>query len=338
MPIATFRTTAHPNNERVDSDAGVVFGCQLVKNGKTARFMGGDGKPEEIDITPELIKSLAELAQGRSLNAHWTHDWRGDDKDPLAYKIGAWKNVRIGDDGNLIGDLHLMPSDYREAVLWLANNTPDGAMMSIVFSYERINDRHARPVEFYGADLVETGAGTSAFFSEVIPTKNKPMTKEELIVLFADPQVKEAAQAAFAEVKDDGAKAAADKAEKEKADKEAEEAALAAEKEAGVTDADKKPDDDTKPAALRAQLRIARATDRKIAAMAGDARVAAEAALTAKIGNRAPIADLKAGDKIESFEQAKVAAMASGKTEAEAIRFVAATKPELYNTRNGGVK
>lgn len=341
MPIAFFRTTTSPVNQRVDHAAGIIYGCQVVKAGSTARFAGKDG-PEEIDVTPELIKSLASLATGRSLNAHWSHDWINSEKDPIHDKIGGWKNIRVEENtGNLIGDLHVMPGQYREAVLWLADNTPDGAMMSIVFGYERINDRHAMPKSFSGIDIVEVGAATDAFFSQSIQPKNKPMTKEELIALFADPQVKEAARAAFA--KDEGdektEKEAADKAAKDKADKEAENAALAAEKAAGVTDADKKDEDAALPAALRAVSRISRATDRKIAAMAGDAAVRAEAALTAKIGNGKPLSDLKDADKNETFEQAKIAALAAGcKNEAEAIRFVAAKKPELYNAHMTGGK
>lgn len=332
MPLtAAFRTTANPTSDRIDRENGIIYGCQIVKAGATARFAGQDGKPDEIDVTPKLIKRLADLAHGRSLNAHWTHDWLHEDvKDPLNSKIGGWKNVRVDEaTGNLIGDLHLMPSEFREATLWLAENTPDGAMMSIVFAFERENERHANPLRFDGIDLVEVGAASDAFFSAVIPTKNKPMTKEELIALFADPEVKQAAQAAFAKADDDGAKEKAELA-----------AAAALEKEAGVTDEDKKPEDEGKPAMLRAQLRASRANKRLVAAMAGEAAVKAEAAVVGKIGNNKIITDLnKGGDKVETFEQAKQAALAAGcKSEAAAIRFVAANKPELYNAHMKGVK
>lgn len=342
MPLtAAFRTTAHATSERIDSAAGVIYGCQLVKDGKTARFMGAKGQPEEIDITPELIKSLAALAEGRTFSAHWTHDWRGDEKDPLAYKIGAWKNIRIDSaTGNLIGDLHLMPSEYREAVLWLADNTPDGAMMSIVFSYERINDRHARPVEFYGADLVETGAGSEAFFSQSNKQTNKPMDLKELtpllVAALAAPEVKSVLRAAFAEEKGTEDE---DKKKKEEDDKKAEDAALAAEKEAGVIEADQKPSDAALSAPLRAAVRISRAAERKsnekIAAMSGTLKVEAEAAVVAKIGSMGRIDD-KGGNIPDNKKQhaflAKVKEHeATGVSASKALLRAQNDHPDLYN-------
>lgn len=339
MPIASFRTAPQTNSERIDAAAGIIYGCQLVKSGKTARFANSKGEPDEIDITPELIKRLAELANGKTLNAHWTHDYRADEKDPLQYKIGAWKNVRIdGATGNLIGDLHLMPSEYREAVLWLADNTPDGAMMSIVFSFDRISDRHAMPVAFYAADIVEIGAASDSFFSGQVgqsQPKNKPMEPKQLIELLANPEVKTALFSAM--LSDEGVRTqlaalakADDKDEKKEEVSEAEEAAL--EKAQGVTDEDKKPEDAALSRVSRIFIRGARAKDRQIAAMAGDAAVRAEAALTGKIGNIKALQDLGGNKSKDEFETAVAAFQAAGaKSRGAAIQMVASQKPEVYN-------
>lgn len=182
MPVATLKLDSIAR-EKIDVENGILFGCQLARVGVIARFTGAEGKPVEIEITPTLIGQLAQLASGKSISAHWSHDYIGESRDSIHSRIGAWKNVRTDDSGNLVGDLHLMPSQYREAVLWLAQNTPDGAGMSAVFEYNDLGNRFAYPISFKAADLVSQGACTDAFFAKH-PIED--MTKDETVSLIKD--------------------------------------------------------------------------------------------------------------------------------------------------------
>ena len=166
-----------------------------------------------------------------------------DDKDRLHAKVGALKNFRKDELGNPIADFYVAPSEYRETILWGAKEDPENMMLSAVFSYDP-KDPKALPMDFQAADLVECGAATTALFSET-QTKPNTMTDEDKAEV-----AKMIADAIAAAMKTD-----------ETTDAEAE-IATAAEADAGVTEADKKKEDENKPATLRAALRIGRASHR----------------------------------------------------------------------------
>ncbi len=228
------------SQERIDVEANVIFGVRLCEVGKVARFNGPDGKPREAEITEEHADAFLAHAGNRAIPVHWTHDYLSDDKDRLHAKVGALKNFRKDDAGNPIADFYVSPSEYREAILWNAKEDPENMMLSAVFSYDP-KDPKALPMDFQAADLVECGAATTALFSEPQNTPNT-MTDEELAKIAALIDEKIAA----------AMKPATDEAEM----------ATAAEADAGVTEADKKPEDEGKPAAMRAALRIGRALQR----------------------------------------------------------------------------
>ena len=156
--------------------------------------------------------------------------------------------------------------------MWGAKEDPENMMLSAVFSYDE-NDETAMPLDLQAADLVEKGAATTALFSEA---KKDFMTKEEIEKLVSD-SVSNAVTAALAAV---------EKPEDETA------ACAIAETEAGVLDEDRKPEDEAKPAALRAAIRINRATARltsaaltaQIEKQDGKNAIAAMAELTKTLG------------------------------------------------------
>ena len=243
MATAAFKLNALAQ-QRIDADQSVIYGVRLCEVGKVARFNGPDGKPRTAEITAEHADAFLAHAGNRAIPVHWTHDYLSDDKDRLHAKVGALKNFRKDELGNPIADFFVSPSEYREAILWNAKEDPENMMLSAVFSYDP-KDPKALPMDFQAADLVECGAATTALFS-VPQTKPNTMTDEdkaEVATMIAD--------------------AIAAAMQTDKAEDVTDEAAMAdAEKDAGVTEADKKPEDEKKPAALRAALRIARASSR----------------------------------------------------------------------------
>jgi predicted RNA-binding Zn ribbon-like protein len=272
MATAAFKLNTL-SQERIDADASVIYGVRLCEVGKVARFNGPDGKPREAEITAEHADAFLAHAGNRAIPVHWTHDYLSDDKDRLHAKVGALKNFRKDELGNPIADFYVAPSEYKDAILWNAKEDPENMMLSAVFSYDP-KDPKALPMDFQAADLVECGAATTALFSETTTHTQAPM--------FTDEQ-----KAELSEMISSGIKTALAEANKPE-DKTAELAdADAAEKEAGVTDADKKPEDEKKPAAMRAALRIARATERKALAALKEYEkndVAAQAKFTAMLG------------------------------------------------------
>lgn len=269
MPTAHL-TIATLTKENIAGD--VLIGCQLAKVGVIARFADLEGKTQEIEITATLVGQLAQLAEGKSIPAHWSHDYLQSDKDSLHARVGAWKNVRVNEGGDLVGDLHLMPSQYKEAILWLAENTPDGAGMSAVFDYNDLGNRKAYPLNFDAADVVSRGAATTAMFSKVTKqTAKMAITIDDLKQLLADPEAKALIQGSI-----DGHTDYTDEA-------------AAMEADAGVTDADKKDDDAKQPALMAAMRRVQRATLRKaydiVSSAASTAAKFAEAAVVTKLGS-----------------------------------------------------
>ena len=240
MATAAFKLNTL-SQERIDAELSVIYGVRLCEVGKVAKFNGPDGKLRTAEITAEHADAFLAHAGNRAIPVHWTHDYLSDDKDRLHAKVGALKNFRKDELGNPIADFYVAPSEYRETILWGAKEDPENMMLSAVFSYDP-KDPKALPMDFQAADLVECGAATTALFSET-QTKPNTMTDEDKAEV-----AKMIADAIAAAMKTDETTDA--------------EIATAAEADAGVTEADKKKEDENKPATLRAALRIGRASHR----------------------------------------------------------------------------
>lgn len=306
-----------PSKPNIDREKGIVRDCILAENGKLAVFKGTDGKAKKLLMTPALIASLMALfsASGQT-TAHWTHDWIESGKDGLTSKVATFRNFTTNEAGHLVADAHLWPTDKREAILHAAENDPAGMMISTVFDYNG-GENDAIASRVHAADFVEVGASTTALLAKLSETQPKPntMTDEELAKIAALIDEKIAA----------AMKPATDEAEM----------ATAAEADAGVTDADKKPEDESKPAAMRAALRIARATNRITLAALATAKdetvKLAEAQFTKALGSGkfSIQADEKDKDEVKAALAGYITAGA--KNEAVAILRLAKDKPELFN-------
>lgn len=306
-----------PSKPNIDREKGIVRDCILAENGKLAVFKGTDGKAKKLLMTPALIASLMALfsASGQT-TAHWTHDWIESGKDGLTSKVATFRNFTTNEAGHLVADAHLWPTDKREAILHAAENDPAGMMISTVFDYNG-GENDAIASRVHAADFVEVGASTTALLAKLSETQPKPntMTDEELAKIAALIDEKIAA----------AMKPATDEAEM----------ATAAEADAGVTEADKKPEDEAKPAAMRAALRIHRATTRQtlaaLTANQGETVKLAEAQFTKALGSGkfSIQADEKDKDEVKAALAGYITAGA--KNEAVAILRLAKDKPELFN-------
>ena len=270
MPLAAFRISVS-GKDNVDKENHVVKGCRLAEKDRLAVFNGSDGKPVELMVSGSLIDDLLGLATSAGrLDAYWTHDRLNADnsKDALHDSIGVWRNFAKDESGNLVADLHLGPTEYRDRVLWSAETDPQGIMSSLVFDYTGGRD-DAKAQSLFSGDLVRFGAATTALLSAY--QQPKTMTPEEI-----KSTVDEAVKAALA------AHIEANKP----ADVTAEAAAIEA--AAGVTDADKLPEDEKLAPAICAAVRIGRAQLRsfkaEIEAVKESSAVLAEAKVTAKLG------------------------------------------------------
>jgi hypothetical protein len=279
MPVASL-SLGLPEKANIDHENGIVRDVILAEKGKLAEFKGTDGKAKRLMMTPALIASLMALftADGEA-SSHWTHDWIESGKDGLLSKVATFRDFKTNNDGHLIADAHLWPTEHKPTILHAAKNNPKGMMISTVFDYDGgENDAIAKRV--HAADFVEVGASTTALLAKL--AKLSETTTHTQSPMFTDEQ-----KAELSEMISSGIQAALAEANKPE-DKTAELAeADAAEKEAGVTDADKKPEDEKKPAALRAALRIARATERKALSALKEYEkndVAAQAKFTAMLG------------------------------------------------------
>jgi len=274
-PTATAFFHAGYGAQSIDTDNGILRGVKLMEVGKVATFSGPDGQPKSVTITQKHISALLSHAGNRAIPIHWTHDWhdKGDGAE-LDARIGALKAFRTDEAGNLIADAYLKAGDRRDSILWAAEHNPEDTMFSAVFNYSPA-DPDVMPMNFRAADIVPCGAATTALFSDSTETTTTPtMDINELIAALADPKVQDAVNAIIKSHKSDSAAA--------------EEAAVAPaaemEEAAGVTDEDKKPEDEQKPALMRAAIRVARATSRQIKASTEQAATMAEARFTKSIG------------------------------------------------------
>lgn len=293
MPKATLQS-ALQNNLTVNRETRVVSGVKCMENNRDVTYKGADGKPIGFRTNDGLIDGLIGHAGNRTIPAHLTHDWTDGKKDALHSRVGGVKNFRRDETGALLADYHAMPGVEGDKILWLAENDPEHAMLSLVFDYNKIESNgvtYAVPLNFESADFVAKGAAVSAMLSQL--QTDTDMTKEEIQTL-----ISEAVKAALAEYKPAGyitkdeAKAQADEAVK---------AALSAHKVS---------DDDKKEIALLAQAETVKSLG--------------ATTLIAKIGE-----DKKNADSFEGAIQAQLAAGA--KDRGQAIYRVAKDKPEIYN-------
>lgn len=313
----------------IDPENGILRGVKLMCVNHTATFAGEDGKAKQVTITPAHIDALLAHAGNRAIPVHLTHDWfdsqgkSGADTAEMQARIGAVKKFRKDESGNLIADAYFKNGETRNDILWNAEHNPEDTMFSVVFSYLK-DDPQCLPQNFRAADIVPKGAATTALFSETQTTETMPITIEDLKTLLADPQAKAIIQGAL-----NGHSDAEEKAEAEMEDA----AAAEMESAAGVTDEDKKKEDEQKPALMRAVLRVGRAQKRQLAAEKTALLAAAKAEATSLIG-KGPILPLATGDSpdAETPEKFIAARLADGKakTRAHAVALMGKTKPELY--------
>lgn len=313
--------------DKVDAENGVIYGARIAEVGKLARFKNADGKNVKFKVTPEHITAFLAHAGNRAITSHWTHDYLNEDRDNLHSTTGALKALRRDESGNLVGDYHLAPTEHKQAILWAAQNNPEGMMLSAVFSYAK-DDPTCMPQSLDAVDVVETGAATTALLSEDT-NKTPNMDIAEFIAMLDDPKVKDAIKALV-------------KAHKDPAEStDAEDAAL--EKDAGVTADDKKTEDAAMSRAgrmaiqfHRAALRIAKTNGAiELAKLSGEIKVQSEASVVAALGASpfsAVAAAKKDGDEWENKVQAHLAAMPAGKKDrGTAIMRASRDNPDLYN-------
>ena len=304
----------HASFSQDSINGDVLLGVKIAELGKVACFSGPDGKPRYATITPAFVDALLSHAGSRSIPVHWTHDYKQGNGDALHAKVGKLKDIRKDSEGNPIADLHLAPGQYKETALWNAEHDPENMMLSPVFSYDP-SDKDSTPLDFQAADLVECGAATTALFSAAqtqTQTQNK-MTDEDKIEV-----AKMIADAIAAANKPADAPVVPDTAEMEAT--------------AGVTDADKKPEDEKAPALMAAFARCNRAIKRQLETAKGEAVVLAEAKFTAALGAgkfTLPAAPA-AKDEVEEAIAAQISAGA--KDRSTAIFRLAKDKPEIYNS------
>jgi hypothetical protein len=304
----------HASFSQDSINGDVLLGVKIAELGKVACYSGPDGKPRYTTITPAFVDALLSHAGNRSIPVHWTHDYKQGNGDALHAKVGKLKDIRKDSEGNPIADLHLAPGQYKETALWNAEHDPENMMLSPVFSYDP-SDKDSTPLDFQAADLVECGAATTALFSAAqtqTQTQTK-MTDEDKIEV-----AKMIADAIAAANKPADAPVVPDTAEMEAT--------------AGVTDADKKPEDEKAPALMAAFARCNRAIKRQLETAKGEAVVLAEAKFTAALGAgkfTLPAAPA-AKDEVEEAIAAQISAGA--KDRSTAIFRLAKDKPEIYNS------
>lgn len=203
MPTAFFQAIF--SNSAIDADAGVIRGVKIMELGHVAKFADDKGQSRSVKITKAHISRLLGFAGNRSVVSHGTHEWHSSkgsataDSTEMAARLGAFKNHRTDESGNLIADYYLRPEPaIRSEVLWAAEHNPEDNQISVVFSYDK-NDPLCLPLDYQAADLVPRGAAVTAMFSEDNKPKSILMTdadKEEMRAFFrellAEPDTKTA--------------------------------------------------------------------------------------------------------------------------------------------------
>lgn len=323
----------------VDPEAGIIRGVKLMQLGKLARFAGEEGKAKQVTITSDHISALLSHAGNRSIPIHDSHEWFDAQDKPNAdsvemnARIGALKAFRRDDAGNLIADAHLNKAKPAALdLLWGAEANPEDNCFSVVFNYLK-DDPNCIPQNFRAGDRVPNGAATTALFSEDNnPTAKMAMTLDDIKEVLSTPE---------GEAYLNGILKAHGKM---KSDAEDDTAAAAMESDAGVSDADKKPEDDQKPALMRAYIRCSRAFARERkslsterAALLSEVDTKIEAAKTSAIGAGKFLGT--PGGKFEEDATAKFNAHVKELTDkkvplATATMSVISAHPEIYNEMN----
>lgn len=298
--------------------------------GKLASFAGEDGKPKQVTITRAHIEALLSFVGNRAIPMHLTHEWAdaqdkaNADSVEMESRIGALKNFRKDNVGDLIADAYLKSGSTRNDILFGAEHNPEDNMLSAVFDYRK-DDPTCMPLNFRAADVVPQGAAVTALFKQT-NTATMAISIDDLKEVCSTPEGKEMLRAAIK---------GHDKAQ----DASEENAAAEMESDAGVTEGDKKDSDKSMPAMMRASVRIARSIKRQTATLTStkdtilaEAKTLVTAEATALLGKSGipALADAhKTGDEVET---ALAAYVATGCNRGTAILRLAKDKPALYNT------
>ena len=318
----------------VDREKGIVYGCQLAKLGKLAVFSDMAGDRQELMVTPSLVAELLQLFLNEERStAHWGHDWMSADVDPINSTVATWRNFRTSDDGNLIADCFLWPTDKRESVLHAAENDPLGMMVSMVFDYSGGRD-NAKALSVSAADLVSQGAATTALCHAILSSTHKPKTAKlnmevsELIELLKDPAVR-AAIVAMAET-----------VESTEPDEVTSDEVVEMEDVADVALTDEEKKDETQPALMaryrRATLAVAKLAKSKTATLSDDDRKIVAKLAAAEVVRGIGTGSVKlnlSGTTAQSDAETFITAQLSAgcKNRGEAIARMAKDKPSIYN-------
>ncbi len=185
MPRATLQNIF--SKLSVDKEARIVSGVKLLENNRDVTYKGADGKPMGFRTNDGLIDGLIGHAGNRTIPAHLTHDWTDGKQDGLRSRVGGHKNIRKDSNGDLIADFHAMPGLDGDRMLWLAENDPEHAMLSIVFDWNPIKTDKATfavPLNFESGDFVAKGAGVTAMLQQI--QTDTDMTKEEIVALIKE--------------------------------------------------------------------------------------------------------------------------------------------------------
>lgn len=309
----------------IDAENGILRGVKLMELGKMAHFDSEDGQ-KSVQITSAHIDALLSHAGNRAIPIHETHEWFGAQDQPNAdsvemnARIGALKAFRKDAQGDLIADAYFKEGTKRTDIMWGAANNPEDNCFSVVFSYDKA-DPLCIPQNFRAGDLVPQGAATTALFKRTTNTATMAISIDDLKEVCSTPEGKEMLRSAIKG--------------HDKASEDAENSAAATmESDAGVTDVDKKSDDETKPAMMRAALRISRAVTRKIAelktektALLAQVKVDSEAAATAFLG-KSKITQNNGGDGGDTTATAKFNAAVKELTE-KGVKIGVATQTVL---------
>lgn len=331
----TARFKSNIGSPVIDAEAGLIKGCRIATLGAVSQSKEDEGHGLVMDA--KTITALFDLAQnaGGKIPAFFTHDWTESDKDPLNHDAGIWKDFAI-QDGNLTATFEAFDTPYKGGIFSRAKADPNSIAVSPIFNYDS-RDGSATlctPTEFISSDFVKYGAINSALFKK----QNKAsMDIEDIITALKDPTTGPHLGAAI--------KAAM----KSVSDSDDDASATAMEADAGVTDADKKDDDSKVPALMRAQLRIARVTNRVAKetndslannekAILDKAKVAAAAEMTAMLGKGGFV---KPGEKgndglsaTEKFNGAIKELTDKGVKHGAATLAVMKAHPELHKNMN----
>jgi len=336
VPILTAKFKTPFISPEIDEANGVIRGCRIATLNAVSLASDEDGKGMVMDSI--MIGGLLSKAKanGDRVPAFFSHDWsdEGNKLDPIHSDAGVWHDFAIDVEGNLTATFQAFETPYKAGIFSRAKLDPKGIAVSPIFHYEQRNGdaRYCNPTDFVSSDFVKAGAINRALFSKSNPITKMAISLDDLKEAFATPEGKAIIEGALKE-----------HTKTTEAKDEAEEG-TAMESEAGVTDEDKKPEDEQKPALMRAQLRIARSIKRQVAKLATDkaailseAKTQAAAAATEVLG-KGPFLrsdDPRNADSPVAKFAAEIKKLTdSGVKECAAVQAVMSKQPDLYNQAN----